>query len=458
MPHANYPRSVNEHSFPQLMPSSISKSPRGSRMPATKHRLELPSRHSNNLNPATGSRLQPVWVSDTPLTGPPGDWWRGPQDGFVPADVDGDRQLEIVIYNPDLWTGVLKWRAGALQPVWMSDTPLTGPVSWDRSAGDGFFAADVDGDGQDEIIVYNVFNGTIGLLRWQDGALQPIWKSGNPLSGPARDWNFGQYDAFTPADVDGDGHQEIVIYNPEPDFSTGVLKWQDSALVPIWVSSGPLSGPAGHWDHGPGYVFLAMDLDGDQQQEFITYVPVLLIGAPNPDLWTAVLKWQAGALQLIWQNDTPLTGPAGDWLRGPQDVFLATDVNGDHQHEITIANFDLWTGVLKWQDGALQPIWMNKNSGIGFSYGDVDGDGQEEILSYKDSDGTLVLLKWQGGVMQPIWESGNPLTGPAGDWSFEQWDVFLPADVDGDGHQEFIIYNTNLDNPDLRTVVLKWNP
>lgn len=286
MPHANYPRPVNENSPFQLMPSLISNSPRGSRMPAAKHPLKLPSRHSDNIYPITGSRLQLVWISDTPLTGPPGDWWRGPQDAFVPADVDGDQRLEILIYNPDLWTGLLKWHAGALQLIWMSNTPLAGPVKWDRSAEDGFFAADVDGDGQDEVVVYNVFNGTIGLLKWQDGALQPIWKSGNPISGPAGDWNFGQYDAFTPADVDGDGCKEIIICNPEPDFSTAIVKWQDGALVPVWMSTGPLSGPAGNWDHGSGYVFLAADLDGDHQQELITYVPPRFIEPPNPDLWT----------------------------------------------------------------------------------------------------------------------------------------------------------------------------
>lgn len=171
-----------------------------------------------------------------------------------------------------------------------------------------------------------------------------------------------------------------------------------------------------------------------------------------------MLKWQDGALQLIWQSDTPLTGPAGDWWRGPLDGFVSVDVNGDRQLEIGIANIDLWTGVLKWQDGALQPVWMSKDTGIGYSYGDVDGDRQEEILSYKYTDNTIVLLKWQDGAMQPTWESGNPITGPAGDWSYGHWDVFLPADVDGDGHQEFIIHNTNLDNPDLRTLVLKWNP
>ena len=35
----------------------------------------------------------------------PGEWYRG-IDGFVAADIDGDGQVEVVIYNNnDLWTG-----------------------------------------------------------------------------------------------------------------------------------------------------------------------------------------------------------------------------------------------------------------------------------------------------------------------------------------------------------------
>jgi hypothetical protein len=45
----------------------------------------------------------------------------------------------------------------------------------------------------------------------------------------------------------------------------------------------------------------------------------------------------------------PLTGPGGDWNRGPKDVFFAADVDGDHQPEIVIYNNQtLFTGVLKW--------------------------------------------------------------------------------------------------------------
>jgi hypothetical protein len=167
-------------------------------------------------------------MSNTPLTGPVPNWnWdRGPADVFLPADVDGDGQQEIVIYNADLYSGVLKWQDGALQLIWLGYTPLTGPVTWDVTAADMRSPADVDGDGQDEIVIYNDLGDVAGtgLLKWQNGALQPIWKSTGPLTGPHNTWDRGIGDLVFALDVDGDHQQEIAIYNID-DLRTGVLKW-----------------------------------------------------------------------------------------------------------------------------------------------------------------------------------------------------------------------------------------
>jgi hypothetical protein len=94
------------------------------------------------------------------------------------------------------------------------------------------------------------------VLKWQGGALVPWWMSPSPLNGPAGGWNRNAgglvgagVDIFRALDAEGNSQVEIVIAN-NVDNTTGVLKWDGAALVPIWMSPSPLNGPAGGWNRG----------------------------------------------------------------------------------------------------------------------------------------------------------------------------------------------------------------
>jgi hypothetical protein len=102
----------------------------------------------------------------------------------------------------------------------------------------------------------------------------------SPIYGSVGNWSRGP-DIFTAADVDGDGSKEIVISN-NTDGWTGVLKWNGSALAPVWMVPSPISGPAGKWSRGPD-IFTAADVNGDKLTE--------LVISDNSDGWTGVLKW-----------------------------------------------------------------------------------------------------------------------------------------------------------------------
>ena len=466
MPHTNHSRSANRKPLPPADRNIDHQTTAGPPTPRTRHRLKSPSKHPGKLNPASPSGLEPVWMKLTPLTDGAGhDWDRGPSDQFSLADVDGDGQAEIVIYNnDDLYTGVLKWQNGTVQPVWMSKSPLTGPVNWDRTPADTLVVADVDGDGQAEIVIYYNFQAATcqtGVLKWQGGALVPVWRNTDGmLPGPKKTWDRGYPDVLVAADVDGDGQDEIVIYNNNDDW-TGVLKWQGGALVPVWMVASPLVGPRQNWDRGDPDVLVAADVDGDGQTEIVIY--------NNNDDYTGVLKWQGGALVPVWMSGTPLVGPGHSWDRAG-DSFVTADVDGDGQTEIVIYNnYDQYTGVLKWQGGALVPIWVNSTGGLSgsagtgtwtrqlwdvFSPADVDGDRQQEIVIYNNAEAWTGVLKWQGGALVPVWlNTDAKLPGPPGTWDRGEDDGFSPADVDGDGQAEIVIYN----NDDRWTGWLKWN-
>jgi hypothetical protein len=121
---------------------------------------------------------------------------------------------------------VLKWLGGKLVPVWISPSPLSGHGVVLRRGDDGFFAADVDGDRQEELVLFNRYDNWTAVLKWEGAALVPVWlnSDGTLSGGPNLNWDRNVEDSFLTADVDGDGQVEVPIYNPN-DLWTGVLKW-----------------------------------------------------------------------------------------------------------------------------------------------------------------------------------------------------------------------------------------
>ena len=398
----------------------------------------------------TSVGLLPVWASSSPLNGSVGNWKRG-RDRFIAADVDGDGRIEVVIANmADGWTGLLKWDGAALALVWASASPLGGPAgNWKRGR-ESFIAADVDGDGQVEIVIASSTDGWTGVLKWDGTALALVWASASPLAGPSGNWKRGR-DSLIAADVDGDGRVEIVI-GSKADGSIGVLKWDRAALILMWASSHPTGRSAGSWSRGQDSL-IAADVDGDGRVEIVV--------TSDADGRTGVLKWDGAALALVAGSMSSPGGTAGNWKPG-RDSFIAADVDGDGQVEIVIAgDTDGWTGLLKW-DGAVLAL-MSANTRLldrpmtrwssgrdSYTAADVDGDGQVEIVIAGES-GSTEVLKWNGAALLPMWTSFSPLDGPAGSWRRGS-DTFIAADVDHDGAVEAVVANNN----DGWAGLLKW--
>ncbi len=398
----------------------------------------------------TNVGLLPVWTSSSQTSGPAGSWRRA-GDSLIAADVDGDGQVEIVVAGKaDSWTGLLKWHGTALALVWAGSRLPEGPGRGGRHGPDSLVAADVDGDGKVEIVVTGNPDGRIGVLGWNGAALVALWTG--PLDGPAGLWRRNR-DSLIAADVDGDGQVEIVIAS-QADGWTGLLKWTGAALDLVWASRSPLGGSAGGWRRGRDS-FVAADVDGDGHDEIVI--------ASRTDGSTGLLKWDGAALAIVWASPSLLKGPAGDWRRG-KDSLIAADVDGDGQIEIVIASeADGWTGVLKWDGAALVPLWASPSPLVGpaggwrrgkdsFIAADVDGDGRVEIVIANKSDGWTGLLKWDGAALVPIWASASPLNGPLGNWQRGLLDVFVAADVDHDGSAEAVVAS----NDDGWAGALKW--
>lgn len=394
--------------------------------------------------------LNPVWMVPSPIPGIGMRWLRA-ADEFVAADIDGDGRKEfLVANNQNGWIGVIKWNASGLAPTWMVTGRIQGTgMHWSRGI-DTFHAADIDGDGRDEIVIANNQNGWIGVLKWIGSALAPVWMVTGRIQGNGMHWSRGS-DLFYVADVDGDGLDEIVIVNNQNGW-IGVLKWNGAALAPVWMVTGRIQGNGMHWSRGQD-IFHVADVDGDGRDEILI--------ANNQNGWIGVLKWNGTALSPVWMITGRVQGPGGHWSRG-LDQLVPADLDGDGRDEIVISNIQSgWIGVLKWNGSALIAQWVTHCSNVrGFQWfagatalvgADMDGDGSVEIFVGHNPIGWTALLKWDGTALQALEFSPSPLNGSAGRWRRGP-DFFVPADLDGDKRMEMLVAN----NQNGWTGVLKW--
>lgn len=156
--------------------------------------------------------------------------WTPHAPQFVAADVDGDGFQEIVVANNDSgYIGVLKWKGTVLAAVWIDVGRLEGiGMHWSRDAADSFAAAaDVDGDGQQKIVIANSANGYLGVLKWDGARLAPVCLGAGRLDGNGIHWARSADDIFVSANCDGDRQDEILVANDRNDF-LGVLKLMPS--------------------------------------------------------------------------------------------------------------------------------------------------------------------------------------------------------------------------------------
>jgi hypothetical protein len=198
-----------------------------------------PSESSAMLQP---SAAPPLGFED-PKSGAAVFWGFQRGDRFLPLDFDGvSAGYEILLTNgsrsdtaimvleppppvavaapggknppPDSSFG-LTWRtAGRIDP-----SNVTSGQTWQRQTGDRMIAADVDGDGNQEILILAPDDRRIAVLgRGAAGALEVRQSNeiglGGPIRGSAPLWPLAKAARYLAGDIDGDGCDEILAFAP----------------------------------------------------------------------------------------------------------------------------------------------------------------------------------------------------------------------------------------------------
>ncbi|MEK8022137.1 MAG: FG-GAP-like repeat-containing protein, partial [Candidatus Parabeggiatoa sp.] len=148
---------------------------------------------------------------------------------------------------------------------------------------------------------------------------------------------------------------------------------------------------------------------------------------PHIGSFEPVIKWEAGGTNV---SHTPLVGP----LQDTNDDGLI------NQHDIpaVIVVYGYFSGPMVALDGKTgKELWRTETSfetyGVTPALGDIDGDGQPEIVTVYDRYGHLIAIDHNG---QEKWISQEPFTGLS-----NHMGITL-ADLDGDGQGEIMVGNT----------------
>jgi gliding motility-associated-like protein len=296
-------------------------------------------------------------------------------------------------------------------PAAFGQTPTFAPVvNYDTGTNSGpaaVVAADLNGDGQLDLLTANFYSSTVGVLlgtgtgRFGGTALYSTGAGSFPLS-------------LAVADVNGDGHPDVLTANTLTN-TVGVLLGTGTGTFanPMAYSTGATSNPN---------CLTVADVNGDGY-------PDVLTANTGSNTVGVLLGTSAGGFGAV---ATYATGPAY------QPVSLAVaDVNGDGHPDVLTANsmadaVGVLLGTGHGSFGAATPYALGLNSRpFAVAVADVNGDGQLDLLTANSGTGTAgVLLGTGTGSFGPVRTfSTGPASQPLG---------LAVADMNGDGHLDLL--------------------
>jgi subtilisin family serine protease len=350
------------------------------------------------------------------------------------ADIDGDGKGDILVLSN---TKVYVFKQdGTSLPGWPQVNGLGSTNGQTPSAA----AADIDNDGHTEVVVANTNEGAHGSLTVFafDGTVK--WKRSLP---GGFIWNMQP----VLSDLDGDGRKEIIVKTWDNGAQTGsMMVWAaDGSTFGQW----PYNFSAQHLQFLGFQSFGAQDIDGDGHKEVITLMNDSVSSLPVLYVWNYDGSLRPGYPLNIPLNlsifDHPMTGP------------LIADIDGDGAFEVGFAmnnggcgsNGGLW--VWAHLDGSLLPGWpisfWDQLNGEQASAADLDHDGKVETVLSTVGAGCEPDHRFAVNVLR---SDGTPLPGWPQRMQGQGWSQAAIADIDGDGKSEVI-------DGDSLGLVYAWN-
>ena len=357
------------------------------------------------------------------------------------GDLDGDGREEIVVgRNPGL---NMRWGVyNDANPFFAFMAYPGDNVHWGDTRGVTALAtADLDGDGHPEIIVGR----NAGLnMRWAVCKYDVAAKDCSTLTYPGDNVHWGDtrgVTALATADLDGDGHPEIIVGRDAGlNMRWGVCKY-DAATGDCSTLTYP--GDNVHWGDTRGVTALATaDLDGDGH-------PEIIVGR-NAGL---NMRWAVCKYDAATGDCSTLTYPGDNvhWGDTRGVTALATaDLDGDGHPEIIVgrnAGLNMRWAVCKYDaaTGDCSTLtypgdnvhWGDTRGVTALATGDVDDDGHPEIIVGRNAG---LNMRWAVCKYDAATGDCSTLTYPGDNvhWGYRGTSALAVADTggadsDGDG-------------------------
>ena len=321
------------------------------------------------------------------------------------------------------------------------------PGSWQFMPNDQVYVGDFDGDGTDEVAIFNGVDWVmpyLGLLK-SDGAggLRLVARYDGDIPG----WGgFAAHDRFLVADLNGDGSDDLVVVNTD-DWSMPYVGLLRSTGTGFWVSQrydGDIPGWGGLARHDE---FFVGDLTGNGTDDLAIF---------NGDDWSmayvGLFRASAGGYSMIHRYDGDIPGWGG---LAQHDRLILGDFDGDGKCDVFVFNGDDWAmaylGMFRSTGSGLEyihrydgdvPGWDGLGRHDEFFAADIDGSGQCDLWVWNDQD-------WSTEYLGRMLSSGIELKADyvgdwVGEWNLGSVDRFEPARMTGRrGRPQLYVHNTD---------------